>query len=162
MNELAQGFVEVSSYVAAVEAADAMSKGADVTVKRVHKVDGPILTIICEGDVAACKAAVDAASALCAAKGFLLGANVIPRPEDGRRLYECLDEINAKKAAKKAARQSARSAARREDGQAVHEPSVPAGTPGARCAGAETPVAGSAVPPPVSLEAPKSGGKKRK
>lgn len=159
MNELAQGFVEVSSYVAAVEAADAMSKGADVTVTRVHKVDGPILTIICEGDVAACKAAVDAASALCAAKGALLGANVIPRPEDGRRLYECLDEINAKKAAKKAARLAARSACR--------APSVPDEACGARAAGRAVtpeaaPEAAPAGTPAGTQDAPKSGGKKRK
>ena len=113
MQELAQGFVEVSSYVAAVEAADAMAKGADVVVKRVHKVDGPILTIICEGDVAACKAAVDVACALCLAKGTLLGSNVIARPEGGgQRLYDCLDNINAKKAAKKTARQKKLLAAR--------------------------------------------------
>ncbi len=108
---LAQGFVEVSSYVAAIEAADAMAKGADVTIKRVHKVDGPIVTIICEGDVAACKAAVDVACSLCQAKGTLLAHSIIPRPEGGGQLlYECLDKINAKKAAKKAAKNAAREA----------------------------------------------------
>ncbi len=108
---LAQGFVEVSSYVAAIEAADAMAKGADVVVKRVHKVDGPIVTIICEGDVAACKAAVDVACALCSAKGTLLAHSVIPRPEGGGQLlYTYLDKINAKKAAKKAAKEAARAA----------------------------------------------------
>ncbi len=110
MSSLAQGFVEVSSYVAAIEAADAMAKGADVTIKRVHKVDGPIVTIICEGDVAACKAAVDVACSLCAAKGTLLAHSVIPRPENGDKLYACLDNINAKKAAKKAAKAAARAA----------------------------------------------------
>ncbi len=111
MSSLAQGFVEVSSYVAAIEAADAMAKGADVTIKRVHKVDGPIVTIICEGDVAACKAAVDVACSLCAAKGTLLAHSIIPRPEgDGQALYTYLDNINAKKAAKKAAKAAARAA----------------------------------------------------
>ncbi len=106
---LAQGFVEVSSYVAAIEAADAMAKGADVAIKRIHKLDGPIVTIICEGDVAACKAAVDVACALCSAKGTLLAHNVIPRPEGGGQfLYTCLDNILAKKAAKKAAKAEAR------------------------------------------------------
>ncbi len=108
---LAQGFVEVSSYVAAIEAADAMAKGADVVIKRVHKVDGPIVTIICEGDVAACKSAVDVACALCSAKGTLLAHSVIARPEGGGQLlYSCLDNINAKKAAKKAAKAAARAA----------------------------------------------------
>lgn len=109
MKEAAQGFVEVSGYVAAVIAADAMSKSADVVVKRVHKVDGPILTVICEGGVAACRAAVDAASALCSAEGTLLSANIIPRPEGGgQKLYGLLDNINEKKAARKAAKQAAR------------------------------------------------------
>ena len=112
MKDVAQGFVEVSSYVASIEAADAMAKAADVVVRRVHKVDGPILCIVCEGDVAACKAAVDAASSLCSAKGTLLAANVIPRPEGGGQLlYDCLDGIEAKKAAKKKARLAARKAA---------------------------------------------------
>ncbi len=108
---LAQGFVEVSSYVAAIEAADAMAKGADVTIKRVHKVDGPIVTVICEGDVAACKAAVDVACSICQPKGTLLAHSIIPRPEGGGQLlYDCLDNINAKKAAKKAAKNAARDA----------------------------------------------------
>lgn len=111
MKDLSQGFVEVSGYVAAIEAADAMAKGADVTVTRAHKVDGPIVAVICEGGVAACKAAVDAASAVCRAKGTLLAANVIPRPEGGgQTLYECLDGIERKKAAKKAERAARRAA----------------------------------------------------
>lgn len=111
MKEPAQGFVEVSSYVAAIEAADAMAKAADVSIRRVHKVDGPIVCIVCEGDVAACKAAVDAAASLCSAAGTLLAVNVIPRPEGGgQRLYDCLDNINAKKAARKKARLEARAA----------------------------------------------------
>ncbi len=110
MSDLAQGYVEVTGYVAAIEVADAMAKGADVVIKRVHKVDGPIVTVICEGDVAACKAAVDVACSLAQAKGTLITSCVIARPENGNRLYECLDAINAKKAAKKAAKAAARAA----------------------------------------------------
>ncbi len=110
MSNEAQGYVEVNSYVAAIEVADAMAKGADVVIKRVHKVDGPIVTVICEGDVAACKAAVDVACSIAQAKGTLLANSVIARPENGNRLYECLDGINAKKAAKKAAKAAARAA----------------------------------------------------
>ncbi len=110
MSDVAQGYVEVTGYVAAIEVADAMAKGADVVIKRVHKVDGPIVTVICEGDVAACKAAVDVACSLAQAKGTLITSSVIARPENGNRLYECLDAINAKKAAKKAAKAAARAA----------------------------------------------------
>lgn len=111
MKEQALGFVEVSSYVAAIEAADAMCKAADVTVRRAHRVD-PVVLVICEGDVAACNAAVDAASALCRARGSLLGTNVIPRPEGGwNDLHGHLENVYAKKAARKAAK-AARAAAR--------------------------------------------------
>ncbi len=112
MNNNAQGFVEVSSYVAAIETADAMAKGADVVIKCVHKVDGPIVAIICEGDVAACKAAVDVGCAVALAKGTLLAHNVIARPDDGHDLFKLLAAINAKKAAKKAAKAAARAAAK--------------------------------------------------
>ncbi len=105
MNSLSQGFVEVSCYVAAFEAADVMVKAADVRIARVHKVDGPCVCVICEGEVAACRAAVDAAAAVCGAKGKLLAGNVIPRPADGvEPTYGFLDAINAAKATKKAAR----------------------------------------------------------
>ncbi len=110
MSNVAQGYVEVTGYVAAIEIADAMAKGADVVIKRVHKVDGPIVTVICEGDVAACKAAVDVACSIAQSKGTLITQSVIARPENGQRLYECLDGINAKKAAKKAAKAAARAA----------------------------------------------------
>lgn len=125
MNDCAQGFVEVSSYVAAFEAADAMAKSADVVVKRVHKVDGPIVCIVCEGDVASCKAAVDAAASLCSAKGTLLATNIIARPEaGGQQLYECLDNINAKKAAKKKAKQEAQQAALKAQAAPVEAPAA--------------------------------------
>ncbi len=107
MSDKAQGFVEVSSYVASIEVADAMAKGADVEIKCVHKVDGPIVAVICEGDVAACKAAVDVACAVAQARGTLLSHNVIARPE-GTDLYGLLGAIVAKKAAKKAAKAAAR------------------------------------------------------
>ncbi len=113
MSHNAQGFVEVASYVAAIETADAMAKGADVVIKCVHKVDGPIVAIICEGDVAACKAAVDVGCAVASAKGMLLAHNVIARPDgDGQDLFKHLAAINAKKAAKKAAKAAARAAAK--------------------------------------------------
>ncbi|MDL2307690.1 BMC domain-containing protein [Desulfovibrio sp. OttesenSCG-928-C06] len=128
MKDVAQGFVEVSSYVASIEAADAMAKAADVVIRRVHKADGPILCIVCEGDVAACKAAVDAAAALCSARGTLLAVNVIPRPEGGGQLlYDCLDGIEAKKAAKKKARLAARKAATKTSGKAAPK-DAPAGS----------------------------------
>ena len=110
MSILAQGFIEVTGFVAAIEAADAMAKAADVTVRRVHKVDGPCVCVICEGDVAACQAAVDAAVNICSAKGTVLIKNIIPHPAEGEELHKCLDAINAVKAAKKLAKQKATAA----------------------------------------------------
>ena len=105
MEQKAQGFVEVRSYVAAVEAADAMAKAAEVAIVMAHKVDGPDVCVICEGDVAACKAAVDAGETVSRAAGMLLTSNIIPRPDQGAgQLYKLMDEMRARKAAKKAER----------------------------------------------------------
>ena len=114
MSHLAQGFIEVTGYVAAIEAADTMAKAAEVVVKRAHKVDGPRVCVICEGDVAACQAAVNAALGVCLPKGTVISSNVIPNPAGGpEELHKHLDVINAAKAAKKQARLKA-AAERRE------------------------------------------------
>lgn len=95
MDHLAQGLVEVKGLVAAIEAADAMSKAADVRVSRAHK------SAPCTGDIAACRAAVDAAVGALPSKDMLLAVNVLPSPAGGTEETErLLDEINAKKAAK--------------------------------------------------------------
>jgi microcompartment protein CcmL/EutN len=114
VSHLAQGFIEVTGYVAAIEAADTMAKAADVVVKQVHKVDGPRVCVICEGDVAACQAAINAAVGVCAPHGTVISSNVIPHPAGGsEELYQHLDTINKAKAAKKKAKALAE-AARRE------------------------------------------------
>lgn len=76
----ALGFVETMGLVTAVEAADAMVKAARVKVKTVANADAGLLSVICEGDVAACKAAVDAGKAAAERVGQVLRTNVIPRP----------------------------------------------------------------------------------
>jgi len=114
VSHLAQGFIEVTGYVAAIEAADTMAKAADVVVKRAHKVDGPRVCVICEGDVAACQAAVNAAVGVCGPQGTVITSNVIPHPAGGSdELYRHLDVINEIKAAKKKAKMQA-AAERRE------------------------------------------------
>lgn len=111
MEQKAQGFVEVKSYIAAIEAADAMAKAADVVVAMAHKVDGPDICVICEGDVAACKAAVSAGEAVSMANNMLLASNVIPRPDQGSgQLYSLMAEMTERKAAKKAERIARREA----------------------------------------------------
>jgi microcompartment protein CcmL/EutN len=74
------GFVETMGLVAAVEAADAMVKAARVRVKTVVNADAGLISVICEGDLAACRAAVDAGRAAAERAGGFVGTNLIPRP----------------------------------------------------------------------------------
>ena len=76
------GFVETNGLVAAVEAADAMAKAARVRVKTVVNADLGLLSVICEGDLAACRAAVDAGKAAAARVGDCITSNVIGRPDE--------------------------------------------------------------------------------
>jgi microcompartment protein CcmL/EutN len=79
----ALGFVEAYGMVAAIEAADAMVKAARVKVKTVLNADVGMISVICEGDLAACKAAVDAGKAAAEGVGKCLRTNLIPRPGTG-------------------------------------------------------------------------------
>ena len=74
------GFVETVGLVAAIEAADAMVKTAQVRVKTVCNADAGLLSVICMGDLAACKAAVDAGKAAASRVGDCVNSNLIARP----------------------------------------------------------------------------------
>ena len=80
------GFVETMGLAAAIEAADAMVKAARVKVKTVLNADAGLLSVVCEGDLAACQAAVDAGKAAAARVGECLCANLIPRPDHDTEL----------------------------------------------------------------------------
>ena len=83
------GLIEVSGVVAAIDSLDAMCKAAEVSlVTWERKLGGRLVTLIVEGDVADCKAAVEAASAICAANRHILASSgVIAAPaEETRRL----------------------------------------------------------------------------
>lgn len=75
------GFVETMGLTAAIEAADAMVKAARVRVKTVVNADAGLLSVVCEGDLAACNAAVNAGKAAAAAVGDCLSSNLIARPD---------------------------------------------------------------------------------
>ena len=76
------GFIETKGLRAAIEAADAMLKAANVgLVDRVF-VKGGLVTIIIEGDVGAVKAATDAGSSAAARVGEVISVHVIPRPHE--------------------------------------------------------------------------------
>ena len=80
MADNAIGMIETKGYVAALAAADAMVKAANVTIVGRDQVgDGPVaVTII--GDVGAVKAATEAGSETAASVGELVSVHVIPRP----------------------------------------------------------------------------------
>jgi ethanolamine utilization protein EutM len=76
----ALGMIETKGLVAAVEAADAMVKAANVTlIGKVH-VGGGFVTVFVRGDVGAVKAATDAGAAAAGRVGELTSVHVIPRP----------------------------------------------------------------------------------
>jgi ethanolamine utilization protein EutM len=82
MAEAAIGMVETKGYTGAIEATDGMAKAANVTISRSIPIGGGLITVICRGDVASVKAAVDAGSKAAARVGELVASHVIPRPHD--------------------------------------------------------------------------------
>lgn len=75
------GFVEVVGLVAAIEAGDAMVKAARVRLLKDHVISPGWTTVVVEGDLAACQAAVGAGRAAAARLGKVIGSLVIPRPD---------------------------------------------------------------------------------
>jgi ethanolamine utilization protein EutM len=82
MSQDALGMIETRGFIGAVEAADAMVKAARVSLIGRHQVGGGYVTVLVRGDVAACKAAVDAGAAAAERVGELIGVHVIPRPHE--------------------------------------------------------------------------------
>jgi len=79
---LALGLIETKGLVAAIEAADAMAKAAEIKIVSKEKSTAALVTIKIVGEVAAVKSAVDAGSAAAQRVGQLFSAHVIPRPHD--------------------------------------------------------------------------------
>ena len=78
------GLIETKGMLAAIEAADAMLKAADVSILGKIKVGGGRMNVSVTGDVAAVKAAVDAGMAAVdrLGSGLLLSGHVIARPHE--------------------------------------------------------------------------------
>jgi len=74
------GMVETHGFTAAVEAADAMTKAARVSIARYEVTRGALVTILVRGELAEVEAAVAAGSAAAAAIGDLRRGHVIPSP----------------------------------------------------------------------------------
>lgn len=76
----ALGMVETKGLVGAIEAADAMTKSANVSLIGYEKIGSGLVTVMVRGDVGAVKASVDAGSAAAEKVGEVISVHVIPRP----------------------------------------------------------------------------------
>lgn len=95
--KLAYGFIETRGLIAAIEAADAMLKAAKVKLLKRQKIGSALVTVVVEGELAACQAAVNAGSAAAQRIGELVTAHVIPHPfADTETLV--LDYLDGKRA----------------------------------------------------------------
>ena len=82
MAQEALGMVETRGLVAAIEAADAMLKAANVTLVGTEKIGSGLVTVMVRGDVGAVKASVEAGSSSASKLGELVATHVIPRPHN--------------------------------------------------------------------------------
>ena len=80
MSQEALGMVETRGLTAAIEAADAMTKAAEVVLIGTEKIGSGLVTVMVRGDVGAVKAAVEAGTAAASKLGELVANHVIPRP----------------------------------------------------------------------------------
>lgn len=80
MTNDALGMVETKGLVAAIEAADAMVKAANVSLAGYEKIGSGLVTVMVRGDVGAVKAATDAGAAAARQVGEVISVHVIPRP----------------------------------------------------------------------------------
>ena len=80
--QAALGMIETRGIVAAVEAADAMVKAANVKLVKQSKAGGGLVSIMVRGEVGAVKAAVDAGASAANKVGEIVAVHVIPRPHE--------------------------------------------------------------------------------
>ena len=74
------GMIETKGFVAALAAADAMVKAANVTIVAREEVGDGLVSVVIQGDVGAVKAATEAGAETASTVGELVSVHVIPRP----------------------------------------------------------------------------------
>ena len=79
MNE-SLGVIETRGLTAAIEAADAMLKAANVEIVGSEKIGSGLVSVIIQGDVGAVKAATEVGAEAAGRVGELVAVHVIPRP----------------------------------------------------------------------------------
>jgi len=80
MSQEALGMIETRGLVAAIEAADAMCKSANVSLVGTEKIGSGLVTVMVRGDVGAVKSSVESGAAAACKLGELVATHVIPRP----------------------------------------------------------------------------------
>lgn len=80
MEQQALGMVETRGLVAAIEAADAMAKAANVVLVGTEKIGSGLVTVMVRGDVGAVKAATEVGASAAQRLGEVVAVHVIPRP----------------------------------------------------------------------------------
>ena len=76
----ALGLLETRGLVAAVEAADALGKAADVELIHVRRVGAGRVCVLFAGELGSCQAALEAGAAAATALGDLTGHRILARP----------------------------------------------------------------------------------
>ena len=82
MSNNAIGLIETKGYVAALAAADAMVKAANVVIVGRDQVGDGLVAITIVGDVGAVKAATEAGAETASSIGELVSVHVNPRPHN--------------------------------------------------------------------------------
>ena len=82
MAQQALGMIETRGLVAAIEAADAMIKSAEVELIGTEKIGSGLVSVMVRGDVGAVKAATETGAAAASRLGELVAVHVIPRPHN--------------------------------------------------------------------------------
>ena len=78
----AMGMIETRGMVCAIEATDAMTKSADISVLGLKEIGGGLVSVYVQGEVGAVKAAVDSGAAAAKKIGELVSVHIISRPSD--------------------------------------------------------------------------------
>ncbi len=74
------GIIETKGLTAAIEAADAMLKAANVEIVGTEKIGSGLVSVIVQGEVGAVKAATEVGAEAAGRVGELVAVHVIPRP----------------------------------------------------------------------------------
>ena len=82
MAQQALGMVETRGFTAAIEAADAMTKSAEVVLVGTEKIGSGLVSVMVRGDVGAVKSAVESGAESAGRLGELVATHVIPRPHE--------------------------------------------------------------------------------